>query len=265
MDMEGLVVLVSPRCAWFENRCVGLVTLWLSAGYFVGAVPPSWSLLRCASVRLRERTLCVRRTYLQSTPIGVVGAGIDVLTSTIEGAGLGLFATKAYRRNDLVSEYEGELVASRKHAAALKVQTHIINFEGVRIDGIRDAMVGMGGASFCNHPLDPSRPDLAANAKICQPGTASFMNRLFLKATRDISIGEEVFWKYGRIGGRFAFGDQRLEKNVTSSGDTYLTTVRQPGRNAEAGRKSVPRVHPRRRRVGKPLRRGAAGGPSGGP
>ena len=67
MDMEGLVVLVSPRCAWFENQCLGLVTLWLSAGYFVGAVPPSCSLLRCASVRLRERTLCVSTGDAPST------------------------------------------------------------------------------------------------------------------------------------------------------------------------------------------------------
>ena len=78
--------------------------------------------------------------------------GVDVWRSTLPGkSGRGAFATRAFAKNSIVTEYAGERV-SRNEAFACKIQTHILGLDGVHIDGLREPERGQGVGSFCNNP-----------------------------------------------------------------------------------------------------------------
>ncbi len=158
--------------------------------------------------------------------LSVVGDGrIEIRESTIQGAGLGLFARTTFRRGDPITEYYGQII-TREEALERRARgqdSHIRSHIGIEwsIDGqftrrgepITDARVeleGRGAGALAN---DKAR---GANAEItfvdCSENVRRFRDfrrgktkvRLlpehritYLRALRTIKPGEEIFVNYG--------------------------------------------------------------------
>ena len=148
--------------------------------------------------------------------------GVDARESTLgRVAGLGAFATCFFAKNDLVTEYAGD-VLSEHEARDGRPQTHLVRYDNVRIDGIKKPKVGLGLGSLCNDPQD--------NRHNVQFWTVNrLLNRIFVKATRDIEAGEELFIKCDRGATAVAMGQDRLA--ARSGGQR----VRAPGRACNRG------------------------------
>ena len=155
-------------------------------------------------------------------PVGLctVGHGVGVRASGLGlDAGMGLFAERAFKRGQPITEYAGERITSQKRSGAryvvdpdvfeaalrVDVQTHLAHsrFEGahgahsVVIDGLKTARVGEGGGSFAN----AHRPANARHA-------ADTPDRIIVIATANIAAGQEIFVDYGTNG--VAMGTHRL-------------------------------------------------------
>lgn len=123
--------------------------------------------------------------------------GLKILSSTIEGAGWGLFATQKYSERDIICSYEGaklpkdftedKAVAGRDYIAMGKKPIGKTGrFETVFIDAWElDSCYGR----FINDPID----DHLVNAKIIVKG-----NKFYVVATEDITPGQEIFISYGK-------------------------------------------------------------------
>jgi len=141
-----------------------------------------------------------------------IGFGVEVRTSRIAKAGLGLFATREFVRNDLVTEYDGVIIthadAKRLRAENLSSHIRVLSSMHACIDGrnVQPNEKGRGGASFAN---DPTHNRALVNTKFVQKyseglatggvvrGGLCVMERVFLKATADIiKLGEEIYVTY---------------------------------------------------------------------
>jgi hypothetical protein len=95
-------------------------------------------------------------------------------------SGLGLFATREFRRGQVICEYTGRLVPS---GTVANKYVFIINSRW-DLDGSPRSNIGR----YSNHT--------------CGRGTAyavvSQRRRVWLKADRRVAIGEEILWNYGR-------------------------------------------------------------------
>ena len=133
--------------------------------------------------------------------IATVGNGVLVRPSTIPDAGNGLFADRDFAKNELITEYEGveEAEADAKRKQPRDITHHITRKDSRSIHGLKDPTqaVGRGGASFANDPREASR----CNARYFwrpDPATSGTTNKVFLKATKDIRKGDEIFVSYGK-------------------------------------------------------------------
>lgn len=134
----------------------------------------------------------------------LVGQGVEVRRSGLPDAGNGLFATRDFRRHELVTEYQGvelpassirELVTEQGWARA----SHTISLRGPTVlDGLKDpkAAVGRGGASFANDARCPALTNAAFSWRAASR-SEPHKSRVFLRAKRDIAAGEEIFVSYG--------------------------------------------------------------------
>ena len=109
----------------------------------------------------------------------VVCGGVEVRTSGLPGAGLGLFAVVNFERNARVTEYTGEYHASQLSAARVSLQTHMVHFRGITIDGLKQPDPARGAGSFANDPATAGRYNVAL-----REGGATETNKLFLYALR---------------------------------------------------------------------------------
>jgi SET domain-containing protein len=133
--------------------------------------------------------------------IAVVGNGLEVRTSTIKEAGLGLFATRPFKSNDYITQYCGRRTSAdeakaavgpgqefgRHHSHTKSVGPHevILGLQG------HDARTGIGGASLANHAKTPNTTYASLELK-------SGQTLIFIKAKTDIKPGDELFVNYGR-------------------------------------------------------------------
>eukprot|EP00922_Rhytidocystis_sp_ex-Travisia-forbesii_P004904 GHVS01007182.1.p1 GENE.GHVS01007182.1~~GHVS01007182.1.p1 ORF type:complete len:848 (+),score=192.53 GHVS01007182.1:485-3028(+) len=133
--------------------------------------------------------------------LATVFDGVETKRSTLgRTAGLGLFSTRMFPKNSVVTEFVGWSI-DRQDALAMRQKrtaSHIVKSFGFReyICGISDVQPFIGGGSFANDGSE----DLGGpgnNTKwydffdSCQG-----KHRKFLKATKDIQEGEEVFVCY---------------------------------------------------------------------
>lgn len=132
--------------------------------------------------------------------ISYVGKGVEIKSSRIQGAGNGLFAQVAFNRNDYITEYDGYYIdrdvaeSLRKECSDYITHFRTLDSRGV-ISGFRDPKeaVGYGGASFAN---DSRNKDI--NSKFEQVWDKYLsVHRVFLRATRRIEPGDEIYVKYG--------------------------------------------------------------------
>lgn len=122
---------------------------------------------------------------------------MDVRDSSIPEAGRGLFASRNFRKGELVTEYVGEIITREEARKRLKVGNfHYLGtlVSGMyEIDGIQEPADGLGAASFINHASKPHTNVVWAHVEdriLCFP-------RLFARATREIPAGDEIFLDYG--------------------------------------------------------------------
>jgi SET domain-containing protein len=140
---------------------------------------------------------------------------LQVAPSTIRGAGLGLFAGRDYKKGEIVTFYDGQLI---QHVEAQKrerlgLDTHIRSHIQLRwdIDGLRvdpkDPLVGK--ASFINH--DKKRANVKFGFADSPVNDAIFEKykrglsvqfdpterKTFVYTLRAVKSGEEFFVDYG--------------------------------------------------------------------
>lgn len=131
--------------------------------------------------------------------VATIGEGVAVRKSTIEAAGNGLFATRAFRSGELVTKFQGRRVG-RDVALALRAagEGHYIftlSAQHSFIDGIRTPRRGAGGGSFANHGATSA----SRNAKLhVIVDRATGVETAWVKATRAIAVGDEILVSYGR-------------------------------------------------------------------
>ena len=129
--------------------------------------------------------------------VASIGNGLSVRPSLIEGAGRGLFATTAFRKNEIITWYDGERI-DRKEAIRRKSMgkgTHLASASNyVVLDGLRTpAEMGRGAASFVNDARNSIFQNNAKLEKYCP----SIFEHVVIRAKRDIAKGEEIFASYG--------------------------------------------------------------------
>ena len=141
---------------------------------------------------------------------------LRVAPSSIPKAGLGLFAVRDYKKGEVVTFYEGEII-DHKEARRREdrgIDTHIRVHIALRfyIDGFHtdasDPLVGK--ASFINHKRTGANVDFGfADSASNKAKMESFLRggafaldpkqrKTFVFALRDIKAGEEFFVDYGR-------------------------------------------------------------------
>ena len=140
----------------------------------------------------------------------VVGDGVEVRESNIEGAGLGLFASRRFRSRALITRYEPDpkyhgrdVSISKEDAQNMVSQTHLATKEGLTVAGITTPIDGLGGGSFANDPGD------GYNAEAWCPKNKLGQLWLRVKPGCTIEAGQEIYWSYGRSRS-VAMGFERL-------------------------------------------------------
>jgi histone H4 len=123
-----------------------------------------------------------------------IGSGVVVRQSIIPNAGLGLYASRGYRKNEIVTEYSGEVieraVADKRRLENSQSASHMRATGDRRyiIDGLREPVAGRGGGSFANQALEPADNNVVFK---------NVGDKVLLVAKQTIPKGREVFIHYG--------------------------------------------------------------------
>jgi len=122
-------------------------------------------------------------------------------------AGLGLFGTSNIKNRQLITEYDGTVIDKKTadYLRSIGHDTHIrgLTFGYLAIDGIKQPVNGRGGASFANDPKssDKCNAKFVKTEKVMLNGAQReglpTIDRVFLKATKDIVAGDEIYVNYG--------------------------------------------------------------------
>jgi len=132
---------------------------------------------------------------------------LEIKKSTIQSAGLGLFACKArgtdseivFKKGDVVAYYFGEVTTQqeleRKYGASTAPYSMATDVTGQRGEIVVDAACKRGYAAYINHADDKS-----ANSQFNVHDYNDGVNypRLWVEARRDIYHEEEIFASYGQ-------------------------------------------------------------------
>uniref|UniRef100_A0A0G4H075 SET domain-containing protein n=1 Tax=Chromera velia CCMP2878 TaxID=1169474 RepID=A0A0G4H075_9ALVE len=144
---------------------------------------------------------------LSGKAVAVIGDGVTVDTSMLgRVAGSGLFATKAFEEGDIVTEFVGYLL-DRETAMRQKekgTHSHIMTLvkNHSYLMCLKDVVAGLGGAHFANDGTvsKNGKPAPGVNAKnFWYFDKDMACTRVFLKATKRIEIGQEIFISYGEV------------------------------------------------------------------
>jgi hypothetical protein len=129
-----------------------------------------------------------------------INHGIEVKTSTLKNAGRGLFATQKFEKGQWITKYEGSLI-DQKQAIKLRKEKRAqflatCESQWTVVNGNTHVRSGFGGAQFANHEENKTK----INAKL-----VIYVDRKhphspwpYLRATRIIQPGEEIFCSYGK-------------------------------------------------------------------
>jgi SET domain-containing protein len=114
---------------------------------------------------------------------------IQVRKSGVHGKGV--FALRPIARGERIIEYKGEVIswreALRRHPHDPADPNHTFYFH-VDDERVIDAKVGGNAARWINHACEPN----------CQADETDD-GRIFIRALRDLTPGEELFYDYGLI------------------------------------------------------------------
>eukprot|EP01055_Gregarina_sp_Pseudo9_P001101 Gregarina_sp_Pseudo_9__1100@NODE_1717_length_1371_cov_29_033033_g1591_i0_p1_GENE_NODE_1717_length_1371_cov_29_033033_g1591_i0NODE_1717_length_1371_cov_29_033033_g1591_i0_p1_ORF_typecomplete_len435_score63_22SET/PF00856_28/1_4e03SET/PF00856_28/6_6e15_NODE_1717_length_1371_cov_29_033033_g1591_i0311335 len=130
--------------------------------------------------------------------VATLNYGVEVRDSTIPSAGRGLFASRDFKKGELVTEYVGEIIT--RDEARRRLRRGMFHYLGTlvtgmyEIDGIKEPQEGVGAASFINHARRPHANCVWAHAE----DKRACFRRMFAKACRNVAAGEELFLDYGK-------------------------------------------------------------------
>ncbi|MBP7342978.1 MAG: SET domain-containing protein-lysine N-methyltransferase [Syntrophaceae bacterium] len=149
---------------------------------------------------------------------------IEVKTSGVHGRGV--YAARRLKAGETVLEYKGEIItwqkAQKRHPHDPD-QPHHTFFFHLDHGHVIDATHSAAPAKWINHSCAP-------NLEACQTG-----NRVFLKALRDISPGEELFYDYSlMIEGRITARDKKEHTCLCGSPDCRGTMLDIPQKKQPA-------------------------------
>lgn len=148
-------------------------------------------------VLINSGLLCVFLIHI--TMSAIIGNGVQILPSLMPNAGNGLFADRDFKKNELITEYDGPRIdkASADKLREKHMHTHIrvVNSQYEYIDGYKDVLVGKGGGSFANDATIQKQNNSIYFSKFDE---LRGRGRVFLKATKDIKKGEEIYVSYGK-------------------------------------------------------------------
>jgi len=118
---------------------------------------------------------------------------VEVRLSKIDGAGLGLFTKTKIKKSELISEFTGKLVRNddSEYWSQKEEFLYLIFWdENHKLDVEHSDCL----AKYANDAVGLNRiKGLKNNAKIVWDD-----DRLFLMATKDIKIGDEIYVSYGK-------------------------------------------------------------------
>jgi uncharacterized protein len=139
-----------------------------------------------------------------------IGNGVTVKPSELKapGAGNGAFVTVNIKKHQLITEYDGKVIdkARADYLRSKGFDTHIrgLTFGYLAIDGLKRPVFGRGGASFANDPKvkELCNVKFVKTEKVILNGAKRegiyAIERIFLKATKDIDPGSELYVDYGK-------------------------------------------------------------------
>jgi hypothetical protein len=130
--------------------------------------------------------------------IAVLGDGIELRRSRIDGGGRGLYATRNFEANEVLTLYLGHLFGERQrvHMQEAGVGTHCkpLQLKHSYLDGVKNAFIGMSAAQLVNHG---TKPTINCDWIYLDVHPGSGEKVLALRATRYIFPGEELYVNYG--------------------------------------------------------------------
>ncbi|MGB5217519.1 MAG: SET domain-containing protein-lysine N-methyltransferase [Smithella sp.] len=139
-------------------------------------------------MQTNKKTMRMIRETNAKPDISTGDRRIQVRRSGIHGKGV--FAIRPFKAGDTVLEYKGEIItwtkALNRHPHD-KSQPHHTFYFHLDDGHVIDAKYHGNSARWINHSCKP-------NLEADQDG-----NRIFLKALRDITIGEELSYDYGLV------------------------------------------------------------------
>lgn len=129
--------------------------------------------------------------------VPALGSGVDVRISRIKDAGRGVYATRVFVQNELVTLYCGHLFGEvhRKWMQIEGLGTHSkpLTQKLAYLDGVKTVFKGMHVGQLVNHS------DSLANCSFVTVDIIPYTGErvIALRATRMIHTGEEIYVQYG--------------------------------------------------------------------
>ena len=118
-------------------------------------------------------------------------------TSTIPGAGNGLFTKKGFKKNEIITWYDGKIERyTDKIASDDKSHSITLTWQDLVISGYKDPIIGYGAGSFINDAKNTDDTN-AEYKKIDIPEWGS-QPMIIVKAIKDIPPNSEIFMRYGK-------------------------------------------------------------------
>jgi hypothetical protein len=168
----------------------------------------------CAVAKRAHMRTQLQRVADRLSVLGDEPPSVDIGESTLPGAGLGLFAERKFAANEPITAYTGQLIPYQlarqrnpSHIRSLIAMTWAIDGsrteEGQTISDPLVQRIGYGVAAFANdnlqHPEQTNAAfDFQDSDRNCDPFHLSPHERIvFLRATRPIRAGQEIFVHYG--------------------------------------------------------------------
>jgi len=156
-----------------------------------------------------EQDLLVRRHQgddpethrIWDTSTAVLGRGLIVARSQLSNAGFGLYATRAFEANVLVTEYTGPELdkESAKSLRANNKDQYIRSLRnGFCINGNPHPALGEGCAQMANDGYPDHFPNNCEFVVVNNRDSVQEKPRVYLKTLRAIEAGEELLASYGK-------------------------------------------------------------------
>ena len=134
------------------------------------------------------------------------GGALEVRLSTVQTAGLGLFALAPFKADEVITTYDGHVshklfVPNRASEAGVHALSHLHSIPHTEfvVWGFRVPTWGRGLGSFANHAQIPNAKVVTRPLQFPYVGIQScpdLRSHLVLKAVRQIHSDEEIFISY---------------------------------------------------------------------